>query len=255
MSAKAKYNYHGWAIGYDSALGMKEVAPMFPPIYQYDDFLNVVGTDMSSSPAWTCTVNGGTAAIEALSNGSLILTQSGVDDASCEVAGSLSWYGAQSCCMEVRVASGGGATHCALVAGFVDTNGKAGAVTPWTAATATYANVSQDGPVFIWDTDLTAAVLCYNSAKANTMKYATTTLGGTTASTWTAGVYKYLRIMNVYNGSTVDTYFFEDGVLVGTIADSCTPTTALAPIVSVGARSGAADHCHIDYIKVWQKRA
>lgn len=230
-----------------------EITPAHPEIYLYDDFLGTNTTDIvarTSGYKGTAPGTADTVTIVPTANiGGVCQMLSGTaDNDHVLLSTELSFYGAYSPCFEARVALVA-VTAIGFGIGFTDTTGIANAG-PFTLATTTWTTTAVDGAALVFDTDATTDTIRYISVKNNT-----DTTGGDTSLVPVAGTYATYRV-ECEMGSTVTAKFYVDGVLVGTIADAFTSTTALTPFISIGTRTGSSAQTGlVDYAKAWQNRS
>jgi hypothetical protein len=251
MATKVKYNLHGWPVYYDTAQGLKEVDPVFAAVKQYDDFTQNARNFETTTNGWAVipAADGSKDESAGVNGGICTIVSHSTDNDTAALAGSLSWYGSQCACFEARVATHN-ASASSLWIGFTDTTGLAETTGPSALAVATWTTTAVDGAWMQYDADATNKFVHCMGVKNNTDATAVNT-----AILPVADTYNYYRVMLGDNGTSTTAYFYIDGVLVATIADILTRTTALAPAVFVGARDGNAKTAYIDYMRVWQKRA
>jgi hypothetical protein len=258
MSTTRQKYRGGRLYAYDDAAGsqaMKEVFPLAPESYQFDDFFGIDTTDIvarttgfkGTAPGDADTV---TISVTADVPGACKLLSGTTDNDHAYLSTEVSYYGKFDACFECRLTIDSAAAV-GLMIGFVDSTGitLAGAMT---LATTVWSDNCTDGAMFVYDTDATTDTIRLTGNKNNT-KYATPV---DTSLVPAAGTYNVYRVELEDNGTTTNAKFYVDGVLKGTLTDCLTRTVALTPFVAMGCRTGAAaKYALVDYVKVWQRRA
>jgi len=230
------------------------ITPANPEMWSYDDFMGTDTTDIvAQTQGWFGTAPGTsdavTIAVVADVPGAAKVLSGTTDNDHAFLSTVLSYYGKYDACFETRLTIDS-ASAVGMMIGFTDTTGIAngGAMT---LATTTWTTTSVDGAAFVYDTDATTDTIRCMGVKNNT-----DATNVDTSLVPVAGTYYVYRVELEDNGSSTTAKFYIDGVLVGTIADVLTRTTALTPFVSMGCRTGgAAKYALVDYVKAWQRRA
>jgi len=238
----------------DSALA-GSIWPAIPEVFLYDDFIGTDTTDIVARVAGYKGLDPGDADAVTISAAADVpgvakVLSGTTDNNHAFLYTPVNWYGKYSACFEARVAIDSAAAV-GFAMGFIDAAGIALAGA-FTLADATYnAQASNDGAVFLYDTDATTDTLRCHAVKA-TVKHASPV---DTTLVPVAGTYYIYRVELEDNGTTVTAKFYRDGVLLATLADCLTRTVALTPFVSMGCRTGAAaKYALVDYGKAWQRR-
>jgi hypothetical protein len=231
-------------------------------VYIEDDFVGVNTTDINATPRIPSgfkgyipgTADTSTIAVTAGVPGTAEILSGTTANDTAFLQNELVFEGQYSPMMEARLTLSS-ASAVRLCIGFVDAAGlaNAGALT---LTTATFnAQATNDGAMFLYDTGATTKTLRAQGVKA-------TVLNATPVDTGllpVAATYNIFRVELVDNGATLATVtakFYVDDVLVATITNALTRTTALTPFVSVSATgSAAAKYVLVDYVKVWTNRS
>jgi hypothetical protein len=119
---------------------------------------------------------------------------------------------------------------------------------PATLATTTITYVADNAVGWLYDTAATTDVFYGVGVKATSgVAFASAVVGA-------APVADTAMVLRIEVSSTGTASFYQDGVLMGTMANAVTATTQLTPIVAAMARTTAAKTLDVDYIYCQQNR-
>jgi hypothetical protein len=150
--------------------------------------------------------------------------------------------------MEARIRPLTSVADVAYFVGFTDVLATTTLEQPATLATATITYVADNAVGFLYDTAATTDVFYGVGVKA------TTGIAFANAVVCAAPAADTVMVLRVEVSSTGTASFYQNGTLMGTLANAITATTDITPVVSVMARTTTGKSLDVDYVHVQMNR-
>lgn len=162
----------------------------------------------------------------------------------------LNWTAANgNLVMEVKFTPVTSVANVQYFIGFTDTLATTTLEQPATLSTATITYVADDAVGFLFDTNATTDVFYGVGVKA------TTGISFANSVVCAAPVADTAMRLRVEIDTAGTAYFYQDGILKGSLANAVTTTVKLTPVVEAMARTTTSKTIDVDYILVQQDRA